>query len=101
MSATRARVVDGGEVLGMQTTEVKPPRAAAAVPVAMVSLAAWPGSRKCTCKSIKPGHTTSPCTSIRSTSGSGLAALPGQRRRFFPSRSRTIADEIEIGWRGR
>jgi hypothetical protein len=29
--------------LGMQTTEVKPPRAAAAVPLAMFSFAVWPG----------------------------------------------------------
>ena len=47
----------------MQTTEVNPPRAAAAVPVAMVLLAVWPGSRRCTCKSIRPGQTTSPSAS--------------------------------------
>src|SRR5438093_10540494 len=36
---------------GIQTTDVNPPRAAAAVPVAIVSFAVCPGSRKCTCKS--------------------------------------------------
>ena len=34
----------GGEVLGMQATLVKPPAAAALVPVSMVSLYSWPGS---------------------------------------------------------
>ena len=55
MSATVPALSIAGDVLGMQTTEVNPPRAAAAVPVAMVSLAVWPGSRRCTCKSIRPG----------------------------------------------
>ncbi len=64
----------------MQTTEVNPPRAAAAVPVAMVSLADCPGSRKCTCKSINPGQTTSPFTSTPLGSGRRL------RRRLAPHR---------------
>ena len=46
MSATVPALSMAGDVLGMQTTEVNPPRAAAAVPVAMFSLAVWPGSRK-------------------------------------------------------
>jgi hypothetical protein len=37
-----------GEVFGMQTIVVNPPLAAARVPVAMVSFADCPGSRKCT-----------------------------------------------------
>src|ERR1035438_3190539 len=49
-----------GAVLGMVQTEVKPPAAAAAVPVAMVSLWSWPGSRRCTWRSMKPGATISP-----------------------------------------
>ena len=49
-----------GTVLGMVQTEVNPPAAAAAVPVAMVSLWACPGSRRCTCKSMKPGATMQP-----------------------------------------
>src|ERR1700691_4262356 len=49
-----------GIVLGMVQTEVNPPAAAAAVPVAIVSFCAWPGSRRCTCRSMKPGATMSP-----------------------------------------
>ena len=37
-----------GFVFGMQQTAVKPPRAAARVPVSMVSEDSCPGSRKCT-----------------------------------------------------
>ena len=44
-----------GVVFGMQATAVKPPATAAAVPVATVSLCSWPGSRRCTCMSMKPG----------------------------------------------
>ena len=65
INATVPELSMAGEVLGMQTTEVKPPRAAEAVPVAMVSLADCPGSRKCACKSINPGQTTSPVASNR------------------------------------
>ena len=46
MSATVPALSIAGVVLGMQTTEVNPPRAAEAAPVAMVSLADCPGSRK-------------------------------------------------------
>ena len=44
--STVARVSMGGSVLGVQQTVVKPPRAAAWVPVAMVSLYSRPGSRR-------------------------------------------------------
>src|SRR5437762_2140035 len=44
-------------VFGMGQTVVKPPTAAAAVPVAIVSLWLCPGSRKCTCRSMNPGDT--------------------------------------------
>jgi len=44
--STVARVSMAGSVLGMQHTVVKPPRAAARVPVAMVSLCSSPGSRR-------------------------------------------------------
>jgi hypothetical protein len=37
-----------GVVLGIATTVVNPPAAAAAVPVAIVSLCVCPGSRRCT-----------------------------------------------------
>src|SRR5215470_5656268 len=49
-----------GAVLGMQATAVNPPATAAAVPVATVSLCSCPGSRRCTCMSIRPGHTIRP-----------------------------------------
>ena len=45
-----------GLVFGMHATAVKPPATAAAVPVATVSLCSCPGSRRCTCMSISPGH---------------------------------------------
>src|SRR2546425_7872934 len=48
----------------MQQTAVKPPAAAARVPLAIVSLYSWPGSRRCTCMSMKPGHTHVPAASI-------------------------------------
>ena len=63
-----------GAVLGMAPTEVNPPAAAAAVPLAMLSLCACPGSRRCTCRSMKPGATTNPRASKVSS------ALP----RIFP-----------------
>ena len=44
--STVARVSIVGSVLGMAQTVVNPPRAAAAVPVAMVSLYSKPGSRR-------------------------------------------------------
>src|SRR5690348_18097397 len=47
----------------MQHTAVNPPRAAAFVPVSIVSESSWPGSRKWQCKSINPGATISPFAS--------------------------------------
>src|SRR6478672_12884147 len=47
-----------GAVFGMHATAVKPPATADAVPVATVSLCSCPGSRRCTCMSMRPGHTT-------------------------------------------
>src|SRR5678815_582059 len=49
-----------GDVLGMQATAVKPPVTAESVPVATVSLCSCPGSRRCTCMSMRPGTTTRP-----------------------------------------
>ncbi len=57
----------GGLVFGMQTTDVKPPAAAARVPLAMVSFADWPGSRRCTWMSMRPGATTRPAASMVSS----------------------------------
>ncbi len=59
-----------GLVLGMATTVVTPPAAAARAPVAMVSFPSSPGSRRCTCRSTRPGRIHSPrqsttwCTSF-------------------------------------
>src|SRR6516164_4314291 len=65
--STMNRVIEAlsftGWVLGIEHTTVKPPRAAARVPVSMVSEFSWPGSRRCTCRSIKPGATMKPLAS--------------------------------------
>src|SRR6516164_2633510 len=65
--STMKRVIEAlsltGFVLGMQQTTVKPPCAAACVPVSMVSEFSWPGSRRCTCRSINPGATRKPLAS--------------------------------------
>src|SRR5437899_12081782 len=44
----------------MQQMEVNPPAAAARAPVSIVSACSMPGSRRCTCMSMKPGATTRP-----------------------------------------
>src|SRR6266566_9034783 len=61
-----------GDVFGMQTTVVNPPAAAARAPESIVSLWLNPGSRRCTCMSIKPGHTMRLLASIASISDFGL-----------------------------
>ena len=61
-----------GSVLGMQATAVKPPATADAAPVAIVSLCSWPGSRRCTCMSMRPGVTSRPPTST-------TCAAPGRQ----------------------
>lgn len=43
-----------GDVLGMAHTMVTPPARAAAVPDEKSSLCVAPGSRRCTCTSIRP-----------------------------------------------
>ena len=48
----------------MQAIEVMPPASAAAVPVSMVSSSFWPGSRRWTCMSMRPGQTRSPVASM-------------------------------------
>src|SRR5215471_14315600 len=92
-----------GLVLGMQQTAVKPPRAAALVPVSMVSEFSWPGSRRWTCMSMKPGATMRPLASkisVRLTGeiepGPAISAIVSPSRR----RSRT-ASVLEAGSRTR
>ena len=52
-----------GSVFGIAQTAVKPPAAAARVPVAIVSLSSRPGSRRWVWMSMKPGQTTRPFSS--------------------------------------
>src|ERR1700720_3856607 len=61
-----------GEVFGMQTIVVNPPAAAARAPDSIVSLCVKPGSRRCTCRSIKPGATIRLLASISSISDLGF-----------------------------
>lgn len=82
-----------GEVFGMQATAVKPPVTADRVPVATVSLCSWPGSRRCTCMSIRPGvitrlegmeTTTVPaCLQVLTDAGNAVALM---RMSYTPSR---------------
>ena len=55
LACSVAASTSGGVVLGMSSTLVKPPASAARVPVDRSSLCVWPGVRRCTCASIKPG----------------------------------------------
>ncbi len=72
-NSTTSRVAIGGSVLGMQATAVNPPHAAARMPVWIVSLCSWPGSRKWTCMSIHPWLTVCPVASHwRTPSGASM-----------------------------
>src|SRR5664280_2488198 len=69
-----------GLVLGMQQMEVKPPAAAARDPLSTVSACSNPGSRRCTCISMKPGATIIPVASNTSAFGEErLGATPATR----------------------
>ena len=82
-----------GFVLGMQQTAVNPPAFAAAVPAVMVSLYSYPGSRRCTCMSMRPGTTNFPAASMTWAPSDGsepglpsFAIFPSVTRRSnFPS----------------
>ena len=84
-----------GRVLGMGQTAVKPPRAAARVPVSMVSELSPPGSRRWQCRSMKPGATIRPAASSVFAIRRGAACRPnfpearrarcGRRRSKYPS----------------
>ena len=69
MWAARATESVTGSVLAIAKTAVKPPRAAQAVPLATVSDASKPGSRRWVCMSTKPGSASSPSASITSAPG--------------------------------
>src|SRR5215203_3945690 len=94
MCSVTERLSLTGSVLAMQATPVKPPAAAAMVPVRTVSLYSWPGSRRWMWMSISPGATTRPEASNVSASFGGLmrpsifATWPSSTRRSKePSRS--------------
>jgi len=91
----RAALSMTGDVFGMQTTEVKPPRAAAAVPVAMVSLAVWPGSRRWTCKSSSPGKPPGRSRPGVRLGGRLAGRRPRRARRFYRLES-TISNGVEM-----
>ena len=78
------RVISGesftGTVLGIAQTEVNPPAAAAAVPVAIVSLCECPGSRRCTCISMSPGATMAAAHVERLLRLAAQLARSGHRR---------------------
>src|SRR5439155_15239161 len=84
-SATMYSVTDRpsfqGSVFGMQATEVKPPAAAARVPLQIDSLCSCPGSRRCTCMSTSPGQTQWPvASSTRPPAGAAPRPFSGARR---------------------
>ena len=87
----------GGLVLGIVTTRVKPPFAAAALPETRSSASVAPGSRKWTCTSQSPGVTTSPGRSMtvsRAAEGSfaGMGAMrPSASTKSAPTSSRPFA----------
>ena len=77
MYDTSAALSIGGSVFGIQAIDVKPPIAAARVPLSMSSLYSKPGSRKCVCMSISPGATINPAASMTSISNpSGSSSVP-------------------------
>src|SRR5579864_6573834 len=99
--STMKRVIEAlsltGRVLGMQQTAVNPPRAAALVPVSMVSEFSWPGSRRWTCMSMKPGATTRPVASKTSAPlsreifpGAAISEMVSPSRRM--SRTASVLD---------
>ena len=63
----------------MQQMEVNPPAAAAREPLSMVSACSKPGSRRCTCMSMKPGATIMPA---------GVEHLGARRRTDWAPRRR-------------
>ena len=61
-----------GVVFGIATSAVYPPFAPARLPDSIVSESSLPGSRKCACKSTKPGSTWHPCAFNTTSSPDGL-----------------------------
>src|SRR5207247_876293 len=65
------------------------PAAAARAPLATVSTSSFPGSRRCTCRSTRPGATIAPRTS-RTSTPSGVPSV-GPTAAILPSWTRTSA----------
>src|SRR5262249_9656332 len=87
MSSVTARQSFGGCVFGMQQTVVKPPAAAARPPDAMSSLYSWPGSRRWTWRSTKPGSRSAPSSSMTRPA----PRCPGAMRATLPPSTSTSA----------
>src|SRR5450759_2537828 len=87
-----------GLVLGMQQMDVNPPAAAARDPLSMVSACSKPGSRRCTCISMKPGATIIPVASNTSAFGEErLGATPATRpSTISTSATRSVFDDGSI-----
>src|SRR5215467_9824890 len=69
-----------GFVFGMQQIDVNPPAAAARLPLSIFSACSNPGSRRCTCMSMKPGATIMPLASNTSALGEErFGATPAMR----------------------
>src|SRR5579875_943629 len=100
----------GGCVLGMATTAVKPPSAAARAPVSMDSASSPPGSRRWQCKSTRPGATMQPVASSTvapagaDSPASSMAAttspFTSTSARLAPVASRTVPPATST-WRSR
>src|SRR5437879_1857747 len=89
MNPTAAWLSVTGSVFGIAQIAVNPPAAAARAPLATVSSSSLPGSRRCTCRSTRPGVTTLPFT-LRTTAPSG-AFKPRPTLAIFPSSINTSA----------
>ena len=72
-NSTTASESCAGSVFGMATIAVNPPSAAARLPVSIVSASSRPGSRRCTCRSTKPGATMHPPASRFTSPSSDVA----------------------------
>ena len=75
-----------GSVFGMHATAVNPPATADAVPVAIVSLCSWPGSRRCTWMSMSPGATIQPGLHVEHLGAVG-------RQRLADARDAAVLDQ--------
>ena len=99
--STTPAVSATGSVLAIACTAVKPPSAAARVPVSTVSASSRPGSRRWVCRSTSPGSATRPSASTISApaadsawSGETSAIAPSLSSRSACSAPRTRAPLI-------